>query len=139
MFFRGGKHERNVSKNGRVILHVDMNCFFASVEIAHDPSLEGKPLAIAGNEKERKGIIITCSYEAREYGIRTTMPLWEAKRLCPDLIVKHPNFKLYREASFEMFQILSRFTEKIQPVSIDEGYLDITDCYGLGSPLISLE
>jgi len=122
-------------KNGRVILHVDMNCFFASVEIAHDPSLKGKPLAVAGNEKERKGVIVTCSYEAREYGVRTTMLLWEAKRLCPELVVKHPNFKLYREASFEMFQILSRFTEKIQPVSIDEGYLDITDCYGLGSPL----
>ncbi len=122
-------------KNGRVILHVDMNCFFASVEIAHDPSLQGKPLAVAGNEKERKGIIITCSYEAREYGIRTTMPLWEAKRLCPQLVVRRPNFTLYREASFQMFQVLSRFTEKIQPVSIDEGYLDITDCYALGSPL----
>lgn len=79
-------------KKGRVILHVDMNCFFASVEIAHDSSLQGKPLAVAGNEKERKGIIITCSYEAREYGIRTTMPLWEAKRLCPQLIVRRPNF-----------------------------------------------
>ena len=85
--------------------------------------------------KKRKGIIITCSYEAREYGIRTTMPLWEAKRLCPQLVVRRPNFTLYREASFQMFQVLSRFTEKIQPVSIDEGYLDITDCYALGSPL----
>ncbi|AWC29724.1 DNA polymerase IV [Bacillus cytotoxicus] len=122
-------------KNGHVILHVDMNCFFASVEIAHDPLLKGKPLAIAGNEKERKGIIVTCSYEAREYGIRTTMQLWEAKKLCPHLIVKQPNFTLYREASFQMFQILSRFTEKIQPVSIDEGYLDITDCYALGTPI----
>ncbi|MDM5189853.1 DNA polymerase IV [Bacillus sp. DX4.1] len=122
-------------KNGRVILHVDMNCFYASVEIAHDESLKGKPLAIAGDEKERKGIIVTCSYEAREKGVRATMPIWEAKRLCPELVVKHPNFELYREASFAMFQILSRFTEKIQPVSIDEGYLDITDCYGLGSPL----
>ena len=63
------------------------------------------------------------------------MPLWEAKRLCPQLVVRRPNFTLYREASFQMFQVLSRFTEKIQPVSIDEGYLDITDCYALGSPL----
>ncbi|KEK21128.1 DNA polymerase IV [Bacillus manliponensis] len=122
-------------KNGRVILHVDMNCFYASVEIAHDSSLKGKPLAIAGKAKERKGIIVTCSYEARERGVRATMPVWEAKRLCPELIVKHPNFDLYRETSFSLFQVLARFTEKIQPVSIDEGYLDITDCYGLGSPL----
>lgn len=122
-------------KNGRVILHVDMNCFYASVEIAHDASLQGKALAIAGNAKERKGIIVTCSYEARAKGIRATMPVWEAKRLCPELVIKHPNFELYREASFALFQILARFTEKIQPVSIDEGYLDITDCYGLGSPL----
>ncbi|MCM3735888.1 DNA polymerase IV [Bacillus cytotoxicus] len=122
-------------KNGRVILHVDMNCFYASVEIARDASLQGKPLAIAGNAKERKGIIVTCSYEARAKGVRATMPVWEAKRLCPELIIKHPNFELYREASFALFQILARFTEKIQPVSIDEGYLDITDCYGLGSPL----
>lgn len=122
-------------KNGRVILHVDMNCFYASVEIAHDSSLRGKPLAIAGKAKERRGIIVTCSYEAREKGVRATMPVWEAKRLCPELIVKHPNFELYRKASFLLFQVLARFTEKVQPVSIDEGYLDITDCYGLGSPL----
>ncbi|MGG2064512.1 DNA polymerase IV [Bacillus sp. S14(2024)] len=122
-------------KNGRVILHVDMNCFYASVEIAHDASLQGKALAIAGDAKERKGIIVTCSYEARAKGIRATMPVWEAKRLCPELVIKHPNFELYREASFALFQILARFTEKIQPVSIDEGYLDITECYGLGSPL----
>lgn len=126
-------------KKGRVILHVDMNSFYASVEAAHDPSLKGKPLAIAGNEKERKGIIITCSYEARALGIHTTMPLWEAKRLCPDLIIKQPNFELYRNASFTLFQLLSQFTETIQPVSIDEGYLDITDCHELGSPLMIAE
>ncbi|MFX3623127.1 MAG: DNA polymerase IV [Ectobacillus sp.] len=122
-------------KNGRVILHVDMNSFYASVEAAHDASLRGKPLAIAGNEKERKGIIITCSYEARAMGVRTTMPLWEAKRLCPNLIVKRPNFELYRNASFELFQLLAQFTDVIEPVSIDEGYLDITNCYELGTPL----
>jgi DNA polymerase-4 len=126
-------------KNGRVILHVDMNSFYASVEAVHDPSLKGKPLAIAGNEKERKGIIVTCSYEARAFGIYATMPLWEAKRLCPHLIIKRPNFELYRNASFELFQLLSQFTETIQPVSIDEGYLDITDCHELGSPLTIAE
>ena len=75
-------------KKGRVILHADMNSFYASVETADDPQLRGKPLAIAGNPDERKGIIVTCNYEARAYGIKTTMALWQAKKLCKDLIVK---------------------------------------------------
>jgi DNA polymerase IV len=122
-------------KNGRVILHVDMNSFYASVEVAHDPSLKGKPLAVAGDEKERKGIVITCSYEARALGIKTTMPIWEAKRLCTNLIIKKPNFDLYREASMNMFDYLYSITPLVQPVSIDEGYVDITDCQQLGSPI----
>lgn len=122
-------------KNGRVILHVDMNSFYASVEMSYDPALKGKPVAIAGNPKERRGIIVTCSYEARKFGVKTTMPLWEAKRLCPQLIVRKPNFERYHQASIEMFQILRQYTELVEPVSIDEGYMDITDCYKLGSPV----
>ncbi|THE14973.1 DNA polymerase IV [Bacillus timonensis] len=122
-------------KNGRVILHVDMNSFFASVEIAYDPSLQGKPLAIAGNPDERKGIIVTCSYEARAFGVKTTMPLWEAKRKCPNLIVRKPNFERYRRASLAMFDLLRSYTDIVEPVSIDEGYLDITDCYKKGTPI----
>ena len=75
-------------QKGRVIFHIDMNSFYASVEMAYDPSLKGRPLAIAGNAKERKGIVVTCSYEARARGVKPPMPLWEAKRLCPELIVK---------------------------------------------------
>lgn len=122
-------------KKGRVILHVDMNSFYASVEMAYDPDLKGKPLAIAGNPEERRGIIVTCSYEARNFGVRTTMPLWEAKRLCPDLIIKKPNFERYRSASAAMFDLLRQYTELVEPVSIDEGYMDITDCSDLGTPL----
>ncbi|WP_338451704.1 DNA polymerase IV [Niallia oryzisoli] len=122
-------------KKGRVILHVDMNSFYASVEMAFDPSLKGKPLAIAGNPKERRGIIVTCSYEARKYGVKTTMPIWEAKKLCPQLIVMSPNFERYRAASHGMFDILHEYSELVEPVSIDEGYVDITDSYELGSPL----
>lgn len=122
-------------KNGRVILHVDMNSFYASVEMAYDPSLKGKPLAIAGNPEERRGIIVTCSYEARSFGVKTTMPLWEAKKLCPHLIVKKPDFERYRAASMGMFEILNGFSKLVEPVSIDEGYVDITDSYELGSPL----
>ncbi|MBI0576247.1 DNA polymerase IV [Neobacillus cucumis] len=122
-------------KNGRVILHVDMNSFYASVEMAYDPELKGKPLAIAGNVEERRGIIVTCSYEARKFGVKTTMPLWEAKKLCPKLIVKSPNFDRYRAASMGMFEILRQYTELVEPVSIDEGYMDITESYEIGSPI----
>lgn len=122
-------------KNGRVILHVDMNSFFASVEMAYDPSLKGKPLAIAGDENKRRGIVVTSSYEARKYGVRTTMPLWEAKKLCPNLIVRQPNFERYRTASQAMFNVLQQFSHLVEPVSIDEGYVDITECQELGTPM----
>ncbi len=122
-------------KKGRVIFHVDMNSFYASVEMAFDPALKGKPLAIAGNVEERRGIIVTCSYEARKFGVKTTMPLWEAKKLCPQLIVKPPNFDRYRAASIGMFVLLRQYTHLVEPVSIDEGYLDITGSFELGAPL----
>ncbi|HAQ06216.1 MAG TPA: DNA polymerase IV, partial [Bacillus bacterium] len=109
--------------------------FYASVEMAYDSDLRGKPLAIAGNPEERRGIIVTCSYEARSFGVRTTMPLWEAKKLCPNLIIKKPNFDRYRAASAAMFDILRQYTELVEPVSIDEGYMDISECHQLGSPL----
>ncbi|WP_077621650.1 DNA polymerase IV [Sediminibacillus massiliensis] len=122
-------------KNGRVILHVDMNSFYASVEMAYDPTLKGKAIAIAGNPEERKGIVVTSSYEARKKGVKTTMPLWEARKLCPELTVLRPNFDRYRTASREMFKILAEITPVVQPVSIDEGYMDISGCSELGSPL----
>lgn len=114
-------------QKGRVIFHIDMNSFYASVEMAYDPSLKGRPLAIAGNAKERKGIVVTCAYEARARGVKPPMPLWEAKRLCPELIVKPPNFDRYRSSSREMFQVLREYTDLVEPVSIDEGYMDLTD------------
>ncbi|WP_226667717.1 DNA polymerase IV [Metabacillus litoralis] len=116
--------------NRRIILHVDMNSFYASVEMAYDPSLKGKPLAIAGNVEERKGIIVTCSYEARARGVKTTMPLWQAKKLCPELIIKKPNFDRYRSASRAMFDLLREFTDRVEPVSIDEGYVDFSEFDG---------
>ncbi|MEH7073942.1 DNA polymerase IV [Neobacillus drentensis] len=122
-------------KNGRVILHVDMNSFYASVEMAYDPNLKGKPLAIAGNVEERRGIIVTCNYEARKFGVKTTMALWEARKLCPQLIVMKPNFERYRSVSIAMFEILRHYTELVEPVSIDEGYLDITQSFEYGSPI----
>lgn len=122
-------------KKGRVIFHVDMNSFYASVEMAYNPSLKGKPLAIAGNPEERRGIIVTSSYEARAKGVKTTMPLFQAKKLCPELIVLKPNFERYREASKAMFKVMAEITDRVEPVSIDEGYLDISECETQGSPL----
>lgn len=127
--------EKFYPKSGRVILHVDMNSFFASVEAADDPSLKGKPLAIAGDSKLRKGIIVTCSYEARKYGVKTTMPLWEAKKLCPGLVVRTPNHERYRAISNEIFNIFRQYSPLVEPVSIDEGYIDITDSRELGNPI----
>lgn len=116
-----------MAEKSRILFHLDMNSFFASVEQAHDPSLKGKPIAVAGNPKERKGIIITCSYEARAHGIYTTMPVWEAKRKCPSLLFIAPTFERYRIASQAMFAILRDYTPLVEPVSIDEGYVDVTN------------
>ena len=110
----------------RIILHIDMNSFYASVEQSYDPTLKGKAVAIAGNPKERRGILVTCSYEARAKGVYTTMSVWEAKRKCPDLILLPPNFERYRLASKAMFDLLRSYTHLVEPVSIDEGYMDLT-------------
>ncbi|MEM4992253.1 DNA polymerase IV [Priestia sp. SB1] len=121
-------------KNGRVILHIDCNAYFASVEIANEPSLEGKPVVVSGNVK-RNGMVIAANYVARGFGISTTMPLWEAKQKCPNLIVRQSQFDLYRETSSEIFQYLTSISPLTEPASIDEAYLDITDAWELGTPM----
>ena len=122
-----GKEGNDLSGKHRIIFHLDMNSFYASVEQAHDPSLKGKAVAIAGNPKERRGILVTCSYEARAKGVYTTMSVWDAKRKCPELILLPPNFERYRIASKAMFEILRSYTHLVEPVSIDEGYMDVTE------------
>lgn len=112
---------------GRVIFHIDMNSFYASVEQSHNPDLKGKAIAIAGNPKERRGIIVTCSYEARAHGIYTTMQVHEAKRKFPGLILLPPDFERYRTASKAIFDILRSYEGLVEPVSIDEGYIDVTE------------
>lgn len=119
----------------RIIFHVDMNSFYASVEQSYNPELKGKPIAIAGNPKERRGIIVTSSYEARSKGVYTTMKVSEALRKCPELILLPPDFPKYREASKAMFQILKSYTTLIEPVSIDEGYMDVTEISKTRHPL----
>ncbi len=120
----------------RIIFHIDMNSFYASVESALNPELRGKPLAIAGNVEERRGIVVTSSYEARAQGVKTTMPVWEAKKNCPDLIVMAPSFEKYRAASKKMFDLLYEYTELVEPISIDEGYMDVTSLQIDRSPIL---
>lgn len=115
----------------RVILHLDMNSFFASVEQSYDPTLKGIPMAVAGNPKERRGILVTCSYEARALGIYTTMSVGEARRICPNLVIVPPDFEKYRTASAAVFDILRTYTDLVEPVSIDEAFIDITAIGGL--------
>ena len=110
----------------RKILHVDMDAFFASIEISKNPSLKGKPIAITNSMGDR-GVVSTASYEARKYGIHSAMPLKKAKRLYKNLIVIRGNFSLYNEVSHKIMEILSGFTDKMEVRSIDEAYLDVTE------------
>ncbi|MFT8362425.1 MAG: DNA polymerase IV [Sporolactobacillus sp.] len=118
----------NERTTGRVIFHVDMNSFYASCEIARHPQWRGLPLAIAGRSEERHGIIVTSSYEARAFGVRTTMTVPEARQLCPQLIVQTPDFDYYRQVSAQFFHYLHRYTDCVEKASIDEGYMDVTQC-----------
>ena len=111
----------------RVIAHIDMNCFYASCEEKHKPELRGKPLAISGEVSKRHGIIVTANYPARKFGVKTTMRVGDARKLCPGLITMRPNFERYQEESKKIFDLVRTYTEKIEIVSIDEAYVDLTD------------
>lgn len=108
----------------RKIIHVDMDAFYASVEQRDDPALRGLPIAVGGGGP--RGVVATCSYEARAFGVRSAMPGARARRLCPDLLFVTPRFDVYRAVSAQVRDIFSRFTDIIQPLSLDEAYLDVT-------------
>ncbi|WP_249030376.1 DNA polymerase IV [Tannockella kyphosi] len=109
----------------QIIFHIDINAFYASAEITRDPSLMGKPLVVSG--KSKRSIITTASYEARALGIHSAMPLFQALKLCPDLIVKPADFTLYRHLSQSFFSIVSTFSDVLEVASIDECYVDMTE------------
>lgn len=113
--------------NYRIIFHIDMNSFYASCEQANNKDLKGKPVVVAHNDVFRKSIILTASYEARKYGIKTTMMVKDAIKLCNDLIVIEPHFELYQHYSELFFDYLRTITSKLEITSIDEGYLDLTE------------
>lgn len=109
----------------RVLFHVDINAFFASVEELKNPNLVGLPVAIGSTN--RRSVISTANYKAREYGVHSAMPVYEALQKCPDLILVASDYSTYEKKSREFFSVLHTFTHKIEPASIDECYMDVTE------------
>lgn len=111
----------------RKIIHVDMDCFYAAVEMRDNPSYRERPLAVGGHEKQR-GVISTCNYEARKFGVRSAMATSKALQLCPRLLVVPGRMDVYRQVSQQIRAIFARYTNLIEPLSLDEAYLDVTNC-----------
>ncbi|MGB0326908.1 MAG: DNA polymerase IV [Akkermansiaceae bacterium] len=108
----------------RKIIHIDMDCFYAAIEVRDDPSLAGKPVGVGGSSG--RGVLTTANYEARKYGCRSAMPVFKARQLCPEIILTPVRFDVYRAESEKIRSIFARYTELIQPLSLDEAYLDVS-------------
>ncbi|MDF2940234.1 MAG: dinP [Gammaproteobacteria bacterium] len=111
----------------RKIIHIDMDCFYAAIEMRDNPSLKNKPVAVGAKASER-GVICSANYEARKFGVRSAMPTSKALQHCPGLILVPVNMYKYKEASSAIFGIFQKYTDLIEPLSLDEAYLDVTDC-----------
>ncbi|NLA26258.1 MAG: DNA polymerase IV, partial [Firmicutes bacterium] len=119
----------------KTILLADAESFYASVEIARNPSLRGKPVAVCGDPALRHGIVLAATREAKAFGVKTGQPAWECRRLCPGVIFVRPHMKKYLEYSLEMTRIFEQFTDRVVPYSIDEQFLDLSGCRRLwGEP-----
>lgn len=120
-----GERTLGSSPHGRKIIHIDMDCFFAAVEVLSRPELAERPVAVGGSP-DRRGVVATCNYPARKFGIHSAMAMSRALRLCPELVVLPVNMGLYKEVSRRIRNIFHRFTDLVEPVSLDEAYLDVT-------------
>lgn len=120
----------------RKIIHVDMDAFYASVEQRDYPEYRGKAIAVGGSPQGRGGVVATASYEARKFGVRSAMPSKQAQKLCPHIIFVKPRFAVYKEVSTAIREIFHRYTDIIEPLSLDEAYLDVTeDKLNIGSAI----
>jgi DNA polymerase-4 len=111
-----------------------MDCFYAAIEVRDQPSLKGKPVGVGG-ARDRRGVLTTCNYEARKFGIHSAMPTFMALQRCPNLIILPTRFDVYRKEAAVIREILFRFTPLVEPLSLDEAYLDVTDHPGAPAPL----
>lgn len=118
-----------INDTSRKIIHIDMDAFFAAVEVRDNPDLKGKPVVIAKDPRETggRGVVSTCSYEARQFGIHSAMSSKEAYERCPQAIFISGNYAKYREIGMQVREIFKRYTDLVEPMSIDEAYLDVTD------------
>lgn len=114
----------------RHILHIDMDAFYASVEVLDNPALAGSPVLVGGTPEQR-GVVAACSYEARQFGIHSALPMSQAIRLCPEAIVLPVRMSRYAEISKQIQQIFHRYTPEVEPLSLDEAFLDVTGCISL--------
>jgi len=126
MWFGKDFFEKNTRAMNRKIIHIDCDCFYAAVEIRDDPNLRHRPIAVGG-DPGRRGVISTCNYEAREYGVHSAMASAHARRLCPELLILPPRISHYKEVSRQIHRVFRMYTDTIEPLSLDEAYLDVTD------------
>ncbi len=119
--------ETEAPNKQRKIIHIDMDAFYASVEQRDNPIYMGKPIVVGGLPEGRGGVVATSSYEARKFGIRSAMSSKRAQQLCPQVIFVRPRFEVYKQVSNQIREIFSRYTDLIEPLSLDEAYLDVTD------------
>ncbi|PZW47558.1 DNA polymerase IV [Pseudomonas sp. URMO17WK12:I2] len=120
-----------MNRRQRKIIHIDCDAFYASVEMRDNPALADKPMAVGGSA-DRRGVIATCNYEARAYGVRSAMASGHALKLCPDLLIVKPRFDVYRTVSREIHGIFRDYTDQIEPLSLDEAFLDVSNCEQFG-------